>query len=724
MATITIPSFDFSGFYYAQILESLLQFKRINLPEFTDESPQDPLIQMLRAFALVGHLNSVDVDIVANESTLRTARLPESIRDMLALIGYNLASASPAQADIVFRLTAPLSAYSEVVPSESRVATKETVDLPSIVFEIPNGIYADRSDRGYISRIYAYNPSGSVYSDLTTDINSETPVTPWATPAVGMMLYIGHSGVMWDSMTFVLGAVSSGIFGVWERYDGTFLNEKPVSKTRVGATLVFNVNSLLGASNRAGAIVRVQLDSSGAYENCASTWSGTENEITTSSLLGLSVAESDVTTESAYTIGNPWKELDITNDELLNFTANGDLDYNLPENVAARWDITSVNGEECYWIRYRIVSLSTPTVPAPVIDSLRIDRGSQYVKGVAIQGTTQIDANLGTGDGSTPDLEFTTTKDGYIDGSIEVEVDGSEWVEVDNFLQSVGIDKHYVVRIGANDRATIVFGNGSNGVIPSGVVSATYRYGIDSDGNVGALSIIADKSGLSYVNNLFNPRPSIGWQESQSATTASLELAKQLGPASLRTLGGVALSPSDVESMTIAYRDPNTNIRPLIRAKAVEEGLGPKTVKIIVVAAGGGAASIEQLDAVAKYFNGDRTVSPTLPKRIVCNQEVGVENYSPKIINIAATVKGSESTAAVEDVLTALIQPGTTMDDGVSFEWNFGGSVFLSRIYYEIHKADPSIYQVVSLTINGSTADLALLDNELPIAGAISITEV
>ena len=76
MATsIVIPDFDFSGFYYAQLLEALIQFKRRNVPELSDESAQEPFIQILRAQALVGHLNNTLLDLVANESTLPTARL-------------------------------------------------------------------------------------------------------------------------------------------------------------------------------------------------------------------------------------------------------------------------------------------------------------------------------------------------------------------------------------------------------------------------------------------------------------------------------------------------------------------------------------------------------------------------------------------------------------------------------------------------------------------------
>lgn len=724
MGTIEIPSFDFTAFHYGKILEALIQFKRINVPEFTSESPQDPLIQMLRAFALVGHLNNVNIDVVANESTLPTARLPEVIRNMLRLIDYELASASPAQVDMIFKLSEPLTVSTTVVGANSQVGTRRTATEEPIIFEILSAITSAASSDGNISAVFAYDPydpTGPTFTDLTATVNDGDPITPWAIPAAGMMIYIGHTGVMWNKITVEMGTAGAGLTGVWERYDGSFLDAKPVTKARAGVNLTFNVNSLLGTSNRAGSVVRVQLDSSGVYENCVSVWTGGENRIVTSSLMGLSVTESDATTVNSYTIGSLWKEVALSSDEVVNWTGDGAIDVTLPEDTIKQWNKTGVNGATCYWLRYRIIAVSTPT--APVIDLIRIDEGQQFVKGVATQGQRQVDANLGVADGVTTDQEYQTSREGFIDESEIITVGGVAWTRVDNFLQSRSTDRHYRIILGVSDRATIQFGNGINGAIPAGVVAATYRYGVTTDGNVGALSIVVDKSGLVNIAEIYNPRPAVGWREAQSASTSSLELAKQQGPASLRNLLEVALGPEDVEAMTIAYIDPDTNVKPFVRSKAIEEGYGPKTVKNVVVASGGGAAPLEMLDALTKYFNGDPSVSPPTRKRIVCNQEVGCENYSSKIVNITATVRGSSSTAAIEDALEALIKPETRMTDGVTFEWQFGAPVYLSRIYHEIHRADSSVYQVVSLLINGATADLALAPNELPVAGTISVTE-
>jgi len=61
---IQIPDFNFSAFYYADLLEALLEFKRRNVPELTDESDFEPFIQLLRMTALVGHSNNTLTDLV------------------------------------------------------------------------------------------------------------------------------------------------------------------------------------------------------------------------------------------------------------------------------------------------------------------------------------------------------------------------------------------------------------------------------------------------------------------------------------------------------------------------------------------------------------------------------------------------------------------------------------------------------------------------------------
>jgi hypothetical protein len=306
---------------------------------------------------------------------------------------------------------------------------------------------------------------------------------------------------------------------------------------------------------------------------------------------------------------------------------------------------------------------------------------------------------------------------------MEVEVDGEAWTEVENFLSSTETDKHFTVEIGNNDKATIVFGDGSNGMVPpigTGNIAAVYRFGANLEGNAGAGTVEADRSGLSYINRLWNPRGASGWAEAEGSSPESLEKAKVAGPASLR-VKEVALGPNDVEILAKQYKGVS-GASPFSRARAIEEGFGPKTVELVLVAKGGSLASADQLAEIQEYFNGDAYASPPKEKHMVANQQVVAVNFTPKLIDVTATVYGTGlSIEAIENRLSQVLQPEALKDDGASFEWEFGADVPVSRIIHEIFETSESITRVdVSLP----AGNVELLSRELPVLGTVTITVV
>jgi hypothetical protein len=93
---LNIPDFDFFTFYYPDILVALREYRRQNLPEFDSNNEFDPLVQLERAFALVGHRDVVLLDTAAREVLLPTAVLLSSVRAMFKLIAYTPRQAVPA----------------------------------------------------------------------------------------------------------------------------------------------------------------------------------------------------------------------------------------------------------------------------------------------------------------------------------------------------------------------------------------------------------------------------------------------------------------------------------------------------------------------------------------------------------------------------------------------------------------------------------------------------
>lgn len=855
---IEIPSIDFSGMYYGQILDALLVYKRQNLPEHTDESEYDPLIQLLRAFSLVGHLNNVLIDLVANESTLPTARLPETVRNMLRLIDYELLTATPAQADLIWKLSKVFNTDYLLVNEGALAATERQTDVAPVIFEVLSDYEIQRTDQ----LGFCLGDENGVFTDYTTEANSQvTPgddFAPWQTPAAGDAVYFGHPDIMVDQIdlwftvpvmgeraegsitcvpksglvngesfviddginpavtfwfdvsgvyvpgggyddtnievdvsgdvtdsdvavtvaaailgaptlniyaaplsgaldhivrvqntvggshgnvamtetvvdgTFVVSGLSGGnddtLEGVWEYYDGDYTRFAPteVIDTYLVGRLLFDVNSLLGTSDRTGSSVRVQLNETTAYEDCTSafgdpdgSWGENRNYILTVGLLGQTSPSTD---SEDYSVGRAWYELTNIDDGTAGLTQNGSVTFDLPQSIDEDWNKVEVDTNSAHWIRFRIISVGAISVP--IFQYARTDMGSQYLLTPSTQGRTK-DEVLGSSDG-TANQRFETTLDYYLSGTMAVTVDAEPWTRVDNFLSSLPTDKHFVVEIGENDRATVVFGDGSTGKIPqTGVnnIEGSYRYlgAEDEDGNVGALAIAVNKSGVTYVDRVWNPRQASGWDAGQAADESSLELAKIAGPASLRTRD-VALGPDDVEYMTSLFADSGGAV-PYSRARAIEEGYGPKTVELVVVRKGGAQATAEQLAELQEYFNGDYWAHPPVEKRMVANQEVVAVNFTEKTIDITATVYGDVTAAAIEARLAQIFQPEALKEDGISWEWDFGGEVPASRIIHEIFELSETITRV-DMTTPAPAGVIVLAPRELPVLGTVSITVV
>jgi len=719
MATeITTPDFDFSGFYYAEILEALIQYKRQNVPELTDESEFEPFIQLLRGTALVGHLNNVLLDLVANESTLPTSKLAETVRNMLRLIDYELSPATPAQVDLVYELAKVFLTTTEVIPERAQAAIKKVGDDPVIYFEALEALSVERTDQFS----YVYGLEAGSYTDHTTEANSATTPgddwSPWATPAAGDALYIGHKQAMWNEITVgPLTVLAAGITGVWEFYDGEWAKSAPSSVTLDGSNLIIDLTAYLGSQNRQGAVVRVQFNETGAYEDVSSTWTGSAN-IATVGLLGQSSPSTEATD---YTVGAQWEPLPDIEDATVDFTVDDEvIEFSLPQDIDRNWIAGAVNGATAYWLRYRIVEVSVAT--GPTFQRLRLDTGKQYVYRSATQGRTVKDSPLGSSTGLA-NQEFELTRDYFINGSESAYVDNGLWTRVDNFLSSSPTELHYTIELGDNDRPTIKFGDGTTGKIPplgvNNVKVDPYRYNAETDGNVGANTVEVDKTGLSFVNKLWNPRAATGWAEAEGASETSLEQAKIAGPASLRTRE-VAVGPEDVEALTVAFED-SEGASPFSRALIIEEAYGAKTLGVVVVAAGGGQATATQLEALELYFNGDQYAYPPETKHLVANQEVTALNHTPKVIDIVATVYGDVTAEEVTNALAAVLHQEALKADGLTYEWEWGEDVPRNRLIHEIFETDESITNV---TLTSPAADVPLTAKELPVLGTVMLTIV
>lgn len=801
---IIVPDFAFSGTYYADILRRLRIFNRINAPEITSEVAEEPFIQLERAFALVGHLNNVLLDLAANEVLLPTLKLQDSARLLLKLIDYQLNDYSPATVDLLVELPQTLTSSQTILETDSLFETARDEDAEAIPFEVLSAVTVGPTnvvDAAYVLSVpLRGTPPGTdpstgsdgatlvgdsdafesatanftssdinreieilgsllgnngVYkiveiitttrvrlggtlgnddpnfiaetgldwtvrefgADVSADLNAaSTPVSLWTTPVAGDKFYFGSEHVLWSEFDVVMDTNGSGIDGVWEYYDPDIEDETPDSVSNQGTYLRVGVNAILGTDNRAGALVRVTYLQTGVSEVLQSVWSGGANYVDTTAFLGQTGTPS--TDVDDYAVGSDWLPLENQNDGTTDFSGDGKVEYDFPQTERRDWSKVTVVNTEGYFLRFRIVLVSTPTTP--IVDTVDITGGTQYVVVEAVQGETITNESLASSNGQE-DQTFELSRTPGLRDTVEVYVDegGGEvqWTNLtalgSTLLMSGTKDRHFEVDQNALGKLTVKFGDGTRGKIPTlGVDNIRFEYRINAtdNGNVGTGTVTVNTGGSSFVKSVTNPRSGSGWRIADGADDDSLALVKEQGPASLRTLHR-ACSPADYEDLSEQF-ETSSGTRPIVRALAIEEGFGPKTVKIVVVGTNGVTIPSSARDELEVYFNGDDALG-TEGVGLV-NTEATVVSFTPRIITLNVTVEANSAVTAdmISTRLATLLNP-TAQESSGSYVWKFGGKVPTSRIASEIFQVSPG--NIFDVDVNTPASDLELADEELPL---------
>jgi hypothetical protein len=124
---------DYTNRDFSSLLASLLDLADQKLPEWTDRSENDLGRLLLELFAYVGDVLLYYQDRIANEAFLATAVERRSVIDLLALIGYTMATPAAASARLMLR--APNDATTPVrVEVGARFATQALPGRPAVEF--------------------------------------------------------------------------------------------------------------------------------------------------------------------------------------------------------------------------------------------------------------------------------------------------------------------------------------------------------------------------------------------------------------------------------------------------------------------------------------------------------------------------------------------------------------------------------------------------------------
>ena len=199
-----------------------------------------------------------------------------------------------------------------------------------------------------------------------------------------------------------------------------------------------------------------------------------------------------------------------------------------------------------------------------------------------------------------PDQSFTLSQTPFLDTSqgapITVVTAGDGvYTEVANFLDSGPTDRNFTVSVDSNGRATLTFGDGVEGTIPSGSIGVAYRTGGGAAGNVepGAINRLQGNFTDSFGNPVFasatNPQASQGGLAAQ--TNAQIQVAAPAGlRANTRTV-------SREDYVINAQRVPGV-ARALMVTSNEDSAVQENTGDLYIVPVGGGVAAQSLLNAV------------------------------------------------------------------------------------------------------------------------------
>lgn len=317
----------------------------------------------------------------------------------------------------------------------------------------------------------------------------------------------------------------------------------------------------------------------------------------------------------------------------------------------------------------------------------------------------------------------------YLDGSAEVAASNGAYTQVTSLLNSGPNDRHYLVLVDQNDRATLRLGNGVNGALPTGTIAIEYKTGGGLDGNVeaGALEVldteVYDDAGQRVDVDVTNPDAASGGLPRQTIASAKAE-----APESLRVLTRTVAR----EDFEINARRVPSVARALMLTSDEDTGIAENTGILFVVPEGGGTPSGALLTAVTTM------ITETYPHTLTFRPFVQAPAYRTidvmARIHVAAGQAPATVAARVRAALAAHFQ--ITLDDGtanptVDFGYNqkdadgnADGRVSWSDIL-NVVRDTTGVRRLPAgdegLTLNDAAEDVELAIRDFPVMGDVTI---
>lgn len=311
----------------------------------------------------------------------------------------------------------------------------------------------------------------------------------------------------------------------------------------------------------------------------------------------------------------------------------------------------------------------------------------------------------------------------FLDGSAVVAANNGAYTEVTSFFASRSTDRHFVVLVDQNDRATIRFGDGIRGAVPTGTGTITYKVGGGKRGNVeaGQIKVIEgtfqDATGRSVRVSCTNPARASGGEERQTIAEAKLAM-----PESLR-VGSRCVTREDFE---IVARGVPGVARALMTTSNEDAAVDENAGILYVVPVGGGAPSQQLLDDV------DLATTTTKPPTLTFEHQVLGPPYRAIDVWVRATFLAGQDPETVRDRIIESLESffvitnaDGTQNQSIDFGLNIEGHALAWSDVFNVVRDTAGVRKIVAgdFLLDGAAADVVLLSREFPILGDVVVVD-
>ena len=247
----------------------------------------------------------------------------------------------------------------------------------------------------------------------------------------------------------------------------------------------------------------------------------------------------------------------------------GDLKTGLPSQEFTLNYLTLLPAAEDSEIVSEVATIAIPpndeqlpllTLREPLKNSYDPETVDIYANVVQATHGQTVEEVLGSGDGNASNQRFTLQEPPltYVsaptpsgaESTLQVRVNGVLWQEVPSLYPLKPQDQNYIIRIEDDGTTSVTFGDGVKGSrLPTGLenITATYRQGIGTEGNIGAKSLSILNSTPPAIAEVINPLPANG-----GTAAETLKQVREKAPSTVRILDRI-VSLQDFEDFARSF---------------------------------------------------------------------------------------------------------------------------------------------------------------------------